>query len=322
MILAAAIVLLGTASVAVHGSSILQEADLARNLISEGLWLRVVTALGASVTRHGDQLTSSLDAVALLKFVVPLALVAWIGGSFQIARCRSIPFTQALGLWGVAGWAWWLLAGTWEALDLIAALTGRPACVSLLRGTLPLWHGMLWAGWLTTGWSLARPNAPAQQLDRDARLPPLVWGAIVIYVVTFVAMNWGLYESLHLPHGDSAMYEEHLWNLLHGKGFRSYLDNNLFLGEHIQVIHILLVPLYLLWPSQLLLELCQSVALAAGAIPVFRIAFRHSGSRRAATSLAIAYLLYVRTLLKYHCSCSHLTLWNRGVCAGSLQHWF
>jgi uncharacterized membrane protein len=114
-----------------------------------------------------------------------------------------------------------------------------------------------------------------------------------IYFVTFAAMNVGLWNSLLIPHGDSAMYEEHLWNLLHGKGFRSYLDNGrLFLGEHVQVIHLLLIPLYVLWPSHVLLELVQSLALALGAIPVFRMAARHTGSRRAGTLLACAYLLY------------------------------
>ncbi len=105
-------------------------------------------------------------------------------------------------------------------------------------------------------------------------------------------MNWQLYRGLLLPHGDSAMYEEHLWNLLHGKGFRSYLDQGLFLGEHIQVIHLLLLPLYVLWPSQMLLELCDSAILAAGCIPVYWMARRHTGSSRAAIWLAAAYLLY------------------------------
>jgi uncharacterized membrane protein len=114
-----------------------------------------------------------------------------------------------------------------------------------------------------------------------------------LYIVCLTAMNWLLYAGLLIPHGDTAMYEEHVWNLLHGKGFRSYLDNGrLFLGEHIQVIHLAVVPLYLVWPSHLLLELCQSVCLALGAIPAFRIARRHSGSTCVGALLAVTYLLY------------------------------
>ena len=116
--------------------------------------------------------------------------------------------------------------------------------------------------------------------------------AVLTYVIVFTAMNWGLYFNLRLPHGDSAMYEEHLWNLTHGKGFRSYLDQGLFLGEHLQVIHVLLVPLHAVWPSQLLLELCESLALALGALPVYTIARRHCGSHRPALLLAVTWLLY------------------------------
>ena len=89
-------------------------------------------------------------------------------------------------------------------------------------------------------------------------IPWAVWLGMLIYTLVFTGLNWQLYHALRLPHGDSAMYEEHLWNLLHGKGFRSFLDNGrLFLGEHVQVVHLLLVPAYLLWPSHLLLELVQ-----------------------------------------------------------------
>ena len=55
------------------------------------------------------------------------------------------------------------------------------------------------------------------------------------------------------------------------KDFRSYLDQGLFWGEHIQFIHLLLLPVYLLWPSHLLLEFCETAALAIGAIPLYRM---------------------------------------------------
>ncbi len=111
-------------------------------------------------------------------------------------------------------------------------------------------------------------------------------------MLVFTTMNWRLYFNLLVPHGDSVMYEEHLWNVLHGKGFRSYLDQGLFFGEHIQLVHLFLLPLYAVWPSHLLLELCESTALALGAFPVFWMTRRHTGSDRIALAAAVAYLLY------------------------------
>ena len=121
--------------------------------------------------------------------------------------------------------------------------------------------------------------------------------AVAVFTLAFVTMNWQIYNALLLPHGDSAMYGEHLWNVIHGKGFRSYLDQGLFLGEHVQVVHLLLLPLYFVWPSQLLLELCETLALASGAFPVFWMARRHSGSTVCGSLLAVAFLLY--TPLQY-----------------------
>jgi len=64
------------------------------------------------------------------------------------------------------------------------------------------------------------------------------------------------------------------------------------LGEHVQFIHLLLLPLHLLWPSHLLLELCETLALAIGAIPLYRMAVRHSRSTTAGKAMVAAYLCY------------------------------
>jgi uncharacterized membrane protein len=119
-----------------------------------------------------------------------------------------------------------------------------------------------------------------------------LWVMIGSYTVIYTTLNWCLYYNLRMPHGDSAMYEEHLFNLLHGKGFRSYLDQGLFLGEHIQIIHVLLLPIYFWWQSVLLLELLQALCLALAAIPVYRMANRASGSKLAGMMLAGSVLVY------------------------------
>lgn len=92
------------------------------------------------------------------------------------------------------------------------------------------------AGWLVEFVLPIGPCGDRPQLDPM----PVTWCilrwvpvAIVACVVIFTTMNWQLYQGLLVPHGDSAMHEEHLWNITHGRGFRSYLDQGLFLGEHI-----------------------------------------------------------------------------------------
>ncbi|MBI1347957.1 DUF2079 domain-containing protein [bacterium] len=190
----------------------------------------------------------------------------------------------AIGLWD---WAW-------LAASLMAGEFGQALTIAII----PFWLAVCFAG-LATTWLMLRGGVPHSPSAAEPTIPtwprrPLL-GLMLVYLACFVSMNWCLWFNLYLPHGDSAMYEEHLWNLLHGKGFRSYLDQGLFLGEHLQIVHLGLIPVYLIWPSHLLLELCESCCLALGALPVAWMTWRHSHSRTAALAIAAAYLLYTPT---------------------------
>jgi uncharacterized membrane protein len=116
--------------------------------------------------------------------------------------------------------------------------------------------------------------------------------AAILYSGMMGTLATWQYRALHVPHGDSGMYEEHLWNVLHGKGFRSQIDDGrLFLGEHLQVFHLALIPIYLLWPSLEILQITESVALASGAVAIYFLA-RGTAWPQVGVPLAIAYLLY------------------------------
>jgi uncharacterized membrane protein len=120
----------------------------------------------------------------------------------------------------------------------------------------------------------------------------IVLGAALLYAATLGTLGVLQYRAMHVPHGDSGMYEEHLWNVLHGKGFRSQIDDGrLFLGEHLQVIHLALLPIYVLWPSLETLQVAESVALASGAAAIYLLAST-MGVSSAGVPLAVAYLLY------------------------------
>ena len=291
---AAAIVFAGTLAVAFHVASVLRDPDLSGGAASHGLWQRTVLALGGEIFRNAGIEVAEVPIVSLAAPIAGLSILAWVAGAVWVSRARQISYSAALYVWGRNGWLWWLVALVWEILAFAAEIAGSPSSQALCQATLPIWHSLLWAGWLTTFVMLVRrPAAAAPALEKPGRIPRAVWLAITLYLMCFAAMNWLLYDALLMPHGDSGMYEEHIWNLLHGKGFRSYLDNGrLFLGEHVQVIHLLVAPLYWFWPSHILLELCQSACLALGAIPVYRIARRHTACNGAAALLAIAYLLY------------------------------
>ena len=64
------------------------------------------------------------------------------------------------------------------------------------------------------------------------------------------------------------------------------------LGGHVDPFLALLAPLWVLWPSPLMLALAQIVAVSLGALPVFWLGRRHLGSESAAGLLALGYLAY------------------------------
>ncbi len=297
------------------------ESPLASQSVLSSVGLRAVTEwLGGEVVIDPADHSAMVD-VPYLSMLAATAMTSAIAiGVTRLMRrfaaqrrsfAEDADALETMSTTLTAAWRWWMLGGVLVLLDGILLIAGATKLEALLMLNAAHVISIALAGWGATLMAgLLRPfsrdplgsASDATDVDGMSRAPQKVavkrsafialCAAMLLYVVVFTAMNWQLYRTLMLPHGDSAMYEEHLWNVTHGKGFRSYLDQGLFFGEHIQVVHLLLLPLYALWPSHLLLELCQSVALAAGALPVFYMARRATGSDRIGCCVAVAYLLY------------------------------
>jgi len=279
--------------------TVLDEPGFARAFVSEPLQRSLVEATSGTVeqTLNGISYQSSFPGCFVIVLIATVfSLVVLLLRSKSVngspASDRLFNVTSRFVRWSLPVIAW---TGLW----LVAVIMGNFSMLQLLALFVDVSFVLSCAGWLFV---LLTPNIDRGETEAILKTEPLnpsrmpftmTMFAMVFIAATFTAMNWRLYDNLLIPHGDSAMYEEHLWNLTHGKGFRSYLDQGLFLGEHIQVVHVLLVPIHLLWPSQKMMELCESLALASCAIPVWRMAFRHSQSRRPAMFLALATLLYV-----------------------------
>lgn len=144
----------------------------------------------------------------------------------------------------------------------------------------------------TAAWIAGMASASRNETERRWKDFAKTIIAATLFASVFFALEYMQYQSLHVPHGDSGMYEEHLWNFWNGKGFRSQIDDGrLFLGEHFQFFHVFLLPIYLIHPSLPILNLCEVMALSSGAIAVFCLA-RKMNVGSAAWPLSLAYLLY------------------------------
>jgi uncharacterized membrane protein len=303
-------VALGCVALAFALQSVLGSDVTATRFFSRQLWNSVAVLLGGQIQINSVDQSAVCDVpfLALLTILLGASAVALVGFA-AIVSFRSKPEQNAgkasvveqTCRVAISGWRWWLLPWLWEMARILVFTAGFDTTLVMMTALYYYVMAASLAGWIT---SLVVPLFRSDESSSKSSVsgsseqtsgytvPKLLLAAVVAYVVVFTTMNWQLFRGMLVPHGDSVMYEEHLWNVLHGKGFRSYLDQGLFLGEHIQVIHLALLPLYAIWSSHLLLELFESIALAAGAIPVFWMARRWSGSNRSAVCLAIAYLLY------------------------------
>ncbi len=329
---ATAVIVLGAFLAGTYGQTCLSSRQLASNYISPTSWLAFTSGSSSrsTVTANSDIVELPFSRTFVPCLIGSLA--TWLAGAVWLHWRRRLAWTEALVQWGWYGGIWWCLVDSWEWFWIGAGSLGWTSLTSLLSVTPQFWLAGCLAGWITSWLALNTANtatgsmqggrqncpggrefdgvqttvpvdfatgsmsqSPAREglLSDEPSIPRRwLWLACAVYLVVFTGMNWGLYFNLLVPHGDSAMYEEHLWNLLHGKGFRSYLDQGFFLGEHIQFVHLFLLPIYAIWPSHLLLEACSSASLALGAFPIFWMVRRHTGSDRTAFAVAVAYLLY------------------------------
>ena len=234
-------------------------------------------------------------------------IVRFLGGepASPLRATQVSALSVALRFLGLTAFA--LAVGRLFNRQLTAELLMRVGIIGLVSGVIwgiqPLApHGfslaipplvMLLAG--TALYSLLMPCFGPGRTSAVSGLKP-AWTLMLVVTVAWICisfrLNERLYANLLIPHGDSAMYEEHLWNVWQGKGFRSYLDQGLFLGEHIQVIHLLLLPAHMIWPTHLTLELAESVALGSCTIPLFLIVYRHTHDAWTACLLAISWLFF------------------------------
>ena len=137
---------------------------------------------------------------------------------------------------------------------------------------------------------------------RDRYLLATVAAATVVAVVTswLQILN---YESFYNLNGDLGTYNQALYTTVHNGEFFHYTVNipagstGTVFAAHFSPILFLLVPIYALASSPTTLIVVKQIALASGAIPLYKLAELLLGSRRWGFFLALVYLLSPLTLL-------------------------
>jgi uncharacterized membrane protein len=124
----------------------------------------------------------------------------------------------------------------------------------------------------------------------------VVYIATALWAAVFAAAGTLRHLSFNSARYDLGNMTQAIWSTANGRLLETteMVSGVQFsrLGAHVDPLLAVLTPLWMIWPSPLLLVIVQPVALALGALPVFWLGRKHLGSPRLAASLAAIYLLY------------------------------
>jgi len=126
----------------------------------------------------------------------------------------------------------------------------------------------------------------------------VLWGAIAAWAAGFAALSVLRHRAFETGRFDLGNMTQAVWSTAHGH----FLEVTNLQGQqvsrlasHFDPILAAFAPLWLVWPSPSVLLVAQAIAVALGALPLYRLARRHLASEQAAVGLALAYLLYPAT---------------------------
>jgi uncharacterized membrane protein len=136
------------------------------------------------------------------------------------------------------------------------------------------------------------PRVPARRSDRaSAGALAVLWAMVAAYAAVLTALCVGKYRNFLYDDIDLAIFAQATGGILNGS-LASTIRGVSWLGDHSSLNLFLIAPVYALFGHPVTLLVIQSVALALGAVAVFRIARREIGSESASLALAAAYLAH------------------------------
>jgi uncharacterized membrane protein len=123
-----------------------------------------------------------------------------------------------------------------------------------------------------------------------------IWGAMAAWTAVLYVIVRSAYVNFREGRFDLGNMVQAVWSTAHGRPLEvtqsSTGEQLVRLGGHVDPILALFAPLWLVWPSPLVLSLAQVVAVSLGALPVYWLGRRHLGSDNVAGLLALGYLAY------------------------------
>ena len=135
-------------------------------------------------------------------------------------------------------------------------------------------------------------RSPLDSLRQETWARRLLLIAILLYVTVFIYFTFQRHWHFNSAGFDLGIQDQVVWNTAHGRWYQSSLEVSNYLGDHFQPLMAVLALPYRIWPSAYVLLAFQTIVLALGAIPLYRLASRRLNSPLIGLLFATLYLLY------------------------------
>jgi len=123
-----------------------------------------------------------------------------------------------------------------------------------------------------------------------------VWAAMTVWTIVLFAIVRDAYLHFRVGRLDLGNMVQAVWSTTQGRPLETTHgatgEQLVRLGGHVDPFLVLLAPLWVVWQSPLVLAFAQVAFVSFGALPVFWLGRRHTGSERVAALLALGYLAY------------------------------
>lgn len=117
---------------------------------------------------------------------------------------------------------------------------------------------------------------------------------LVSVVFAFIFSLIGLIRHFSFSTGiDLGVIDQAIWSTLYGKDilFTSLIGNINYLGAHFSPILLLIAPIYLIWPSAIVLIILQAIAISLAFFPLYLIAKKRLNNRLLTFVFVFAFFL-------------------------------
>ena len=130
--------------------------DCVQGVASPGLTNRLDGWLGADPASGVPGGEPALPPYASIFLILgAVSVVTWLAGAAWMARRQHISFAAAAASWGLRGWFWWLVGGSWELARLVTFAAGSEGMQQFVLSSPSFWIAAGVAGWVATFLALA-----------------------------------------------------------------------------------------------------------------------------------------------------------------------